>query len=82
MCKQCYFLKNGCYITIVHGKQIILMMMIIIIIIIIIITVMQREHLQDAIALTESLRDVFVAKGLRKVEILNRRSCISNLTLH
>ena len=54
----------------------IIMIIIIIIIIIIVITVMQREHLQDAIALAETLGDVFVARGLKKVEILNRRSSL------
>ena len=43
------FSESVCYVTIVYGKQIMMMMMIIIIIII---TAMQREHLQDAIALT------------------------------
>ena len=53
------FSKSVCYVTIVYGKQIIMMMMMMMIImmtmmmmIIIIITAMQREHLQDAIALT------------------------------
>ena len=41
------FSESVCYVTIVYGKQIMMMMMIIIII-----TAMQREHLQDAIALT------------------------------
>ena len=66
-----------------YGKQIIMMMImimiimiIIIITIIIVITVMQREHLQDAIALAETLGDVFAARGLKKVEILNRRSSL------
>ena len=68
-----------------YGKQIIMMMImimiimiiiIIIMIIIIVITVMQREHPQDAIALAETLGDVFVAIGLKKVEILNRRSSL------
>lgn len=66
-----------------YGKQIIMMMImimiimiIIIMIIIIVITVIQREHPQDAIALAETLGDVFVAIGLKKVEILNRRSSL------
>ena len=42
------FSESACYVTIVYGKQIMMMMMMIIIII----TAMQREHLQDAIALT------------------------------
>ena len=50
-----------------YGKQIIMMMMMMMMII----TVMQRGHLQDAIALAESPRDVFVARGLKNVEILN-----------
>ena len=41
------FSESVCYVTNVYGKQIMVMMMIIIII-----TAMQREHLQDAIALT------------------------------
>ena len=43
------FSESVFYVTIVYGKQIMMMMMMMIIIII---TVMQREHLQDAIALT------------------------------
>ena len=43
------FSGSVCYVTIVYGKQIMMMMMMMIIIII---TAMQREHLQDAIALT------------------------------
>ena len=44
------FSESVCYVTIVYGKQIMMMMMMMMIIIII--TAMQREHLQDAIALT------------------------------
>ena len=43
------FSESVCYVTIVNGKQIMMMIMMMIIIII---TAMQREHLQDAIALT------------------------------
>ena len=43
------FSESVCYVTIVYGKQIMMMIMMMIIIII---TAMQREHLQDAIALT------------------------------
>ena len=45
------FSESVFYVTIVYGKQIMMMMMMMMMIIIII-TAMQREHLQDAIALT------------------------------
>ena len=59
-----------------YGKQIIMMMMMMMMMMMIIVTVMQRGHLQDAIALAESPRDVFVASGLKNVEILNGRSSL------
>ena len=45
-------------------KQIVIIMMMMMMIII---NVMQRGHLQDVMALAKSLRDVFVARGLKKV---------------
>ena len=66
-------------------QKIVMMMMmlmkviiiIMIIIIIIIITVMQKEHLQDAIAPAESLGDVLLVRGLKKVKTLNGRSSLT-----
>ena len=45
-------------------KQIVIIMMMMMMMII---NVMQRGHLQDVMALAKSLRDVFVARGLKKV---------------
>ena len=45
-------------------KQIVIIMMMMTMIII---NVMQRGHLQDVMALAKSLRDVFVARGLKTV---------------
>ena len=55
----------------------IMMKVIIIIMIIIIITVMQREHLQDAIAPAEGLGEVLLARGLKKVKTLSGRSSLT-----
>ena len=38
--------------------------------------VMQRENLQDAMALAESPRDDFVVRGLQKLKIPNRGSSL------
>ena len=38
--------------------------------------VMQRENLQDAMALAESPRDDFLVRGFEKLKILNRGSSL------